>query len=422
MSEIEDEYETDIIVSNRDAEIAVLGACFMSPIARKKVRGIITGKDFYWPTHEVIWAAMERLEQHGKAIGGPTVIELVKTDAAAMAVMPEIVTNYASPAEAESYASIVRSLALKRRTTSELVGALHAARNPNANAEGFLASLVTKFTNLRDAGSNPQIDALTLRELLDREDEPYDWLIPNVLERGDRLILTGEEGLGKSVLLRQIAVAAAAGLHPFGRGRIDPIKSLIIDCENSERQVRRGMRSLVASVGKYGHRDPHDFVMVECTGRIDITSDLVLSRIHQTIDAQLPDLIVIGPMYRLTPKAIQTDDEAAPVLAALDTIKDRGIALLIEAHAGHSAGATGVRNMRPRGSSALLGWPEFGYGLMADRDHENEYLLKRWRGDRDQRDWPEHLERGRYDRHLPWIASEQQQVEWAFAEDARRSA
>ncbi len=420
MNDYQDDPTEELIVGNREAEIAVLGGCFMSAIVRKKVRGIITGGDFYWPAHETIWAAMERLEHHSKAIGAPSLIELIKADRAAMAIMPELVTKYATHEEAESYASIIRGLAIKRRTTSELVGALQAARNPSANAEGFLASLVTKFTQLRDSGSNPQIDALTLRELLDAEDEPYDWLIPGVLERGDRLILTGEEGMGKSVFLRQIAVCAAAGLHPFGRGTVTPMKALIIDAENSERQVRRSMRGLAAAVGARGQRDPRDYVMIECTGRMDITKDMVLSRIHQTIDAQQPDVIVIGPMYRLTPRAIQTDDEAAPVLAALDTIKDRGISLLIEAHAGHSNGASGTRNMRPRGSSALLGWPEFGYGLKADPEVRGQYRLERWRGDRDEREWPETLERGGV---LPWSVSEEQAIDWAIdADAARRSA
>lgn len=407
-------------VGNRDAEVAVLGACFMSALSRKRVRSIIGGNDFNWPQHEAIWSAMERLEHHGKAIGAPSLVELLKTNPAAIGLLPEIATNYATPDEVESYASIIRALAIRRRTTSELMSAMQQARNPSLNAEGFLAGLVTRFTQLRDAGSNPQIDALTLRELLDMEDEPYDWLIPGLLERGDRFILTGEEGMGKSVFLRQIVVAAAAGLHPFGGGRIAPMKALIIDAENSERQVRRHMRGLVAQVAARGQRDPRDHVMVECTGRMDITKDMVLSRIHQTIDAQQPDAIVIGPLYRLTPRAIQTDDEAAPVLAALDTIKDRGITLLIEAHAGHSNGANGSRNMRPRGSSSLLGWPEFGYGLTYSREFDGMYELSKWRGDRDERKWPDWLERGG---PLPWSVTEQQKIEWGAATDAaRRSA
>lgn len=404
-------------LGNRDAEVAVLGACFMSPVARKRVRSIITGDDFHEPHHQLLWEAMEDLDSAKKPIAVATLVDAVKSNTLAVALLPDMATNYVNADEVETYASIVRDHAIRRRTTTELGFALGRVQNHDVNAEGLLADLVTRFQQLRDAGANPQIDALTLRELLDKEDEPYDWLIPGLLEKGDRLILTGEEGMGKSVFLRQMAVCAAAGLHPFGRGPINPMKALIIDAENSERQVRRGMRGLVAAVGARGQRDPRDHVMIECTGRMDITKDMALSRIHQTIDAQQPDVMIIGPMYRLTPKAIQTDDEAAPVLAALDTIKDRGIALLIEAHAGHSNGASGTRNMRPRGSSALLGWPEFGYGLRANPQVPNEYLLEKWRGDRDERDWPESMERGG---PLPWSVSEQQAVNWGAAEDARR--
>ncbi len=53
----------------------------------------------------------------------------------------------------------------------------------------------------------------------------YDWLVPNLLERKDRLIVTGGEGSGKSYLLRQMAVMMASGMHPFDKNRqIDPLR------------------------------------------------------------------------------------------------------------------------------------------------------------------------------------------------------
>jgi len=47
--------------------------------------------------------------------------------------------------------------------------------------------------------------------------------------------------------------------------------------------------------------------------------------------------------------------------------------------------------MRPRGSSALLGWPEFGYGMVPDGKEFAE--LVPWRGDRDERAWPDGVRR-----------------------------
>lgn len=68
----------------------------------------------------------------------------------------------------------------------------------------------------------------------------------------------------------------------------------------------------------------------------------------------------------------------------------------MEAHAGHSEASPGHRNLRPRGSAALMGWPEFGFGIAKDTTDltERRYTLVRWRGERDERAWPQHLRRG----------------------------
>jgi replicative DNA helicase len=112
----------------------------------------------------------------------------------------------------------------------------------------------------------------------------------------------------------------------------------------------------------------------------------------------MPDIVMLGPLYRLAPRALQTDDEAAPVIAALNLIRARGSAIILEAHAGHAQGPGGRRDLRPRGSSALMGWPEFGYGLRWADDEtarqERTVEMVSWRGDRDEREWPEKLTAG----------------------------
>ena len=77
-----------------------------------------------------------------------------------------------------------------------------------------------------------------------------------ILERGDRLVWTGFEGLGKSVTMRQLAIGAAAGIHPFTSDPATPRKVLWIDCENSERQGRRHFRKLERVTVAKGRRVP----------------------------------------------------------------------------------------------------------------------------------------------------------------------
>jgi hypothetical protein len=242
----------------------------------------------------------------------------------------------------------------------------------------------------------------SLGELLGT-DFQHDWLIPDLLERRDRLILTGTEGTGKSHLLRQIAICAAAGIHPFAHNEnIDPLKVLVIDAENSEQQWGRSARYVADLSARLGAGNPHENVTVSAGIRLDFTRESDVQLVHKMLDKYEPDVLYIGPLYKLVPKEISTDDDAAPLIVALDSFRERGVTMLMEAHAGHSKGATGDRDLRPRGSSALMGWPEFGMGLRPLETDDQMVSVVKWRGDREVRDWPALLRRGVVG-EMPWM-------------------
>lgn len=232
--------------------------------------------------------------------------------------------------------------------------------------------------------------------------DTQDWLIPGLLERRDRLVLTGGEGAGKSFFSRQLAIAAAAGVHPFHNQRIDPIRVLAIDAENSEVQWARNARYVANMARTYGTVDPGKQVLVSAGTRLDLTRQADLDQVHRLMDQHKPDLLYIGPLYKLLAKAINSDDDAAPLIVALDGLRERGVSLLMEAHAGHGKSLGGERDLRPRGSSALLGWPEFGLGLRPIEDDRDMVAVVRWRGDRDERNWPKYLRRGQQG-EMPWM-------------------
>lgn len=384
---------SDTLPHDTTAERAVLKAAMESPMARKAAGKILTGVDFHHPVHERVWDALNALSREGKPVDAATVASAVLGQRGAQEAMLEVATAPGIPAQVDYYADIVRSHATRRRVIAEAERARQWAMDPSTETSTLAASTAARFAAIRDSGAGEDITARTLGELLAEEDEPFDWLIPDYLERGDRFMLTGVEGLGKSTLLRQLAVFGAAGLHPLKNQHITPLTAVVLDMENTERHVKRKLRPLRIVAAKHGTRDPESHVLIECPGRMDVTRDRDLARIHHLLDAAQPDLVVLGPLYRMVPRAIQTDDEAAPLLTALDTIRDRGVALLIEAHAGHGIGKHGDREMRPRGSSALLGWPEFGYGLRAV-EGTNRVEMVPWRGDRDERSWPRQLTQG----------------------------
>ena len=380
-------------LSDPHAEVATLAACLQSITARKEAKRRIVGKDFYTPAHETLWETMSALDREQVPVDPESIRSRIALDPVAVAALVAVMTtHHAIPDNVGTYAETVRGWAVRRRISAEGARAIQAAENPEVDATGLAGAVAAKFAAVRDSGLVEDVQSITLAELLESPDDEPDWVVPGLLERRDRLILTGGEGLGKSFLLRQVAIMAAAGLDPFDPGvHIRPASVLIVDCENSLRQVKRKARGVVRFAEHYGKGKPGN-VNLLCVGRIDILRDKDLSTIHREIDAIRPDIIVIGPIYAMSPKALMTDDDAVPVLAALDTMRETGAALLMEAHAGHAMGSDG-RNFRPRGSAALMGWPEFGYGLKPTAQGYADMVP--WRGDRDARAWPQALKHDR---------------------------
>lgn len=264
-----------------------------------------------------------------------------------------------------------------------------------------LNELVTTWAS--EVAAPPEL-APDLHEFLSVEDPPEDWIIPDLLERGDRLIWTGFEGLGKSVALRQIAVCAAAGIHPFTERSFPPVNVLVIDCENNERQNRPHYRRIERVTRLRGQRVPDGgFRIIHRPAGIDLTKDdkpWLLER----VTAHKPDLLVIGPLYRLHNQDINDERAARAVVTALDEARLLvDCALVIEAHSGHGTG-NGSRPVRPVGSSLFMRWPEFGMGLAPATDEfpPRDVLVKPWRGNRSERKWPTELCRNIDPNGFPW--------------------
>lgn len=288
------------------------------------------------------------------------------------------------------YAGMVRDASTARQIAQ--VGARLQA--PTKAPAVVIEKAIDELRRIRDVGADTLDGVRWMRDVLDvpESEDEYDWVIPDVLERRDRLMLSAGEGVGKSTLLRQFAVLSAAGIHPFRFQPMDPIRVLVVDAENSERQWRRATRGLAEQATQRGARDPRGNIGLHCVGVMDITKSQDLGRLHRWMDEVNPHMVVLGPLYRMVGgNPMDKDTDVAPVLAALESIRERDVAMLIEVHAGHARSTSGERELRPRGSSALLGWPEFGLGLRRNKERQwnrTTYSLVRWRGDRDRREWP----------------------------------
>lgn len=386
-------------------EHAVIGAILNGNNAYWAAADVITGDDFGLPALGLIFDGIGRVIATGTKVDAYT----LETYFPAWEVRgvgadePWRWVDEGQPWMIRELAERVRSDSIRRTGRHVLSQGLNeindTGQDPASVIERVNRGLVSRQRN--------EMKAQTLTEILQIPDSE-NWVIPGLMEKQDRLILTGHEGLGKTTLARQLLILPAAGIHPFTLERIDPVRALVIDAENTAKQWMRGARFMAGRAAQVNGIDAASNIQMVISGRINLLDPTVLGGIHRLIDQHKPDIVFAGPLYQM---AIQmnTDEHIAPVIAAFDSIRARGVALIIEAHAGHALGAGGVRDVRPRGSSALLGWPEFGYGIRKNVDDPaatDLFDFVAWRGAREQRDWPEKLLRG--NRELgdwPWVAA-----------------
>lgn len=375
-----------------EVEKATIGAVLLDSNVLALLDDCLSAQDFGDAQYETLWNAIQGMRTRrepidvltvGSALGGLGIRSVSPAD------LHEFVSAVPHAMSARQYGQAVRQDALRRNLR---VIASQMLAQADEDPGRVLADGINQLRDVQGAHQMKKFHVTTLADILSTEDV-YNWVIPNLLEAKDRMLVTGGEGSGKSTLVRQIAILAAAGLHPFLFTPTKPANILVIDAENSEAQWRRASRVMAGKAKLYGSRDPGG-LRISCTPRMDLTRDSDLAQVHRLLDESMADIVVIGPLYRLVPRAITNDDEASPLLAALDTIRDRGCALLIEAHSGHALNQGGERDLRPRGSAALMGWPEFGIGLRLPKAGSSAFQVVRWRGDRDKREIPGSLAKG----------------------------
>lgn len=323
--------------------------------------------------------------------------------------------HYVLP-HAMDYAGRLLELYARRKLTDEMTRATQRLDADWEDGEEALpiASVIGSLRSTMDelmkyaAGANITTPP-TLEEFLNERDS-FNWLIPGLIERGDRLVLTGEEGFGKSELTFQLALCTAGRLHPFLAEEIpgEP-RVLMIDCENSPSQSRRRAKRIRAAVDSARAASGLESVVWEKnlhiehrTAGLDLTEGADVAWLENLISDTAPDLVTIGPLYKLHKGDVNNGELAGRLLGTIDQLRERhGFAFISEAHPSKAEGNDGKRKMAPEGSSLFMRWPEFGFGLRRNKDDPDLASVVSWRGQREARDWPAKLVKG-YDGLLPW--------------------
>lgn len=413
------EDQAELRAAELEAAEAVLGALLTpgdsSDAAFMEIVEQLETADFREPRHQLVYDVACVLRTRRDVCDPITMTRELErrgdlARAGGAAYLHQLVQAVPTVYAAVRYAEVIRDASLRRRVEAAGIAAVAAARSGEGEAVDVAERAVEEMRAARDRGlAVTDAPLLHLDEFLAQTPEEPDWVIPGVLGRWDRLIVTGGEGGGKSLLLRQIMMRAAAGLHPWKKARIRPVRCMLIDVENSPDQARPWIQQMAR--GAHDEGAPIDSKQLTLEFVIERGVDLARpadrAYLARRIERAKPDLIVIGPLYKLTMTGNPNDEETARVLmSALEMLRtvSGGAAMLIEAHSPHAVPGK-RRDLRPIGSSLWLRWPEFGFGLSPSTEVGAQELRLvdwvPWRGARSERSWPEQLCGGH---PWPWTA------------------
>jgi len=231
------------------------------------------------------------------------------------------------------------------------------------------------------------------------ENDSYDWVIPNLLERGERVIVVASEGVGKTMLARQVALCSAAGLHPFKMTNMKPVRTLMVDLENPERIIRRTSKSIYGATLHYGHKETPDAHLLIKPDGIDLLKASDRLMLEDKLEQVRPEIVFLGPVYKsfIDPGGRTSEAIAIEIAKYFDTLREYFKCAMWFEHHAPLGSALASRDLRPFGSAVWSRWPEFGLSLQPDpTSHEGYvYEVKHFRGARDRREWPTRMKRGK---------------------------
>jgi hypothetical protein len=396
-----------------DTERAVLGLCLSSPQLLTRAAETLAPTDFYRAAHASLWSLLIRERDAGRAT------DLVAMNVAVQAV-PDLrriittdktwlhtiwrVSNETAPAYLESLAGKLVDYS-RRRSVIEVAGSAIQNAHEYENAETVIEHAADAINALRYA---PQTDdelasLHTLDEFCDRPMPDRVWVLGHLLARGERVVITGTEGAGKSTMGRQCGVAAAAGIDPFTLAPCQPVRVLAIDLENPEDLMIESWSGFRAAAARRGRPVKDGMLWIDRRpDGLDLADVRDQRWLRRRVEAITPQLLVIGPVYKMYVGGDTQREEtvARLVTAYLDKLRvsTGEWALILEHHSPHSPPTARQRPTRPIGSSLWMRWPEFGIGIrpaLDAQDGDRRLMeVESWRGPRAQRPWPKRIEEG----------------------------
>jgi 5S rRNA maturation endonuclease (ribonuclease M5) len=290
---------------------------------------------------------------------------------------------------------VERSLRLAGTTKVSLVEAVHGKdASDHLKAGGSLADFVALESEVTSTPTpdQPRLSVIAAREFCDRaEATATEQLVGALIVRGQRTILGGHSGEGKTTFALQMLAASVDGREFLGFQGIGDCRALIIDAEQSGRTLKRRLRETGL--------DREDVDILHRPEGLSLDSDDgQAADIEQVLAEGNYDVVLIDPLYKLHTGDANDERAMTDLMRRFDGWRETyRFALILPAHlrkpvqhgkptmhdiAGHGAIVRGAEvvlgiQLKSEGHSRLLFWKDRdgdlprgkAWNLLFDREH-----------------------------------------------------
>jgi replicative DNA helicase len=294
------------------AEENVIGACIMSSQAVEACSDILSGHEFWRPSHTAIYRACLSLVEKNEPVDVVTVLNAVRDDETSSRRVDELSVIGVTASNVAHYANIVREAWLRRELAEVSLETHRRAMEGAGSAEDLIAEADSRVMKLSEQVNRKRDSVFTAKELVERfryrlaNREDTDTGIPTPFPKllrplkGGRLyVLGGYQGDGKSALALQFIKSACedgkrVGFASIEMDRDDLTDRLISTFGVPHHHVMDGNLS--------GYEDVVDDALGQINGfDFDVIDDEELdpSAIRRYQRQEKYDLLIVDHLHRI---------------------------------------------------------------------------------------------------------------------------
>ena len=326
--------------SNPEAEKEVLGACLVeaSDALDRCVEAGLTGEAFDVPANRVIYQTLLGIKMRGDVIDisvlAQELMEQRSLDAVGgMGYLMEV-SQVQTSIRAGYFIEKVRQMAGKRAIIRQALALVEHAQHGDSLEEVQQAA-----TELASGFSTPHIRR-TPRAISDfaypSDDDP-NILIgkDDYLGKGGGLLFVSHAGAGKSSWVMDACMMWGLGRTWMGLRCARPLRSLIIQAEDSDRYIGK-IASSFAFKNRLDEKETSQLgencMIVRLKG---VSGHAFFTELKRLTELHQPDLVIVNPIYLYAEGDIGRSEFAQPFLIGLDQVnKDEKFAYILIHHTG----------------------------------------------------------------------------------------